>query len=274
MATYPIPPDEEDRLNLLHALNILDTPSEEAFDRMTRLVALILDVPIALVSLVDTDRQWFKSRIGIDENETPREVAFCAHAIAQTTPLIVTDTKQDSRFMSNALVTGNPNIRFYAGVPLRSIGGLAIGTLCAIDSKPRQLSPDEISILVDLAALVSKEMQMREVLLSHARSEQAIQAMEDIEARFRTIFERAGIGIAMVAPDGGWLRVNDALCQIVGYSQDELLKLTFQDITHPDDLDTDLSLLQQLINNDIDHYQLEKRYIAYSGEVEQPFRPT
>ena len=118
MATYPIPQDEAERLNLLHALNILDTPSEEAFDRITRLVAHILDVPIALVSLVDTDRQWFKSRIGIDANETPREVAFCAHAIAQTTPLIVTDTKQDSRFMSNALVTGNPNIRFYAGVPV------------------------------------------------------------------------------------------------------------------------------------------------------------
>ncbi|GJC07034.1 PAS domain S-box protein [Aeromonas taiwanensis] len=266
MATYPIPQDEAERLNLLHALNILDTPSEEAFDRITRLVAHILDVPIALVSLVDTDRQWFKSRIGIDANETPREVAFCAHAIAQTTPLIVTDTTQDSRFMSNALVTGNPNIRFYAGVPLRSIGGLSIGTLCAIDSKPRQLSPDEISILVDLAALVSKEMQMREaMLLSHARSEQAIQAMEDVEARFRAIFERAGVGIAMVAPDGGWLRVNDALCQIVGYSQDELIKLTFQDITHPDDLNTDLSLLQQLINNDIDHYQLEKRYITKSG---------
>ncbi|WP_270673151.1 sensor domain-containing diguanylate cyclase [Aeromonas sp. QDB01] len=266
MATYPTPPDEESRLKLLHALNILDTPSEEVFDRITRLVARILDVPIALVSLVDTERQWFKSRIGIDTNETPREVAFCAHAIAQTTPLIVTDTTQDSRFMSNALVTGNPNIRFYAGVPLRSIGGLSIGTLCAIDSKPRQLSPDEISILVDLTALVSKEMQMREaMLLSHARSEQAIQALEDVEARFRTIFERAGVGIAMVAPDGGWLRVNDALCQIVGYSQDELLKLTFQDITHPDDLDTDLSLLQQLINNDIDHYQLEKRYITKSG---------
>ncbi|WP_429174325.1 PAS domain S-box protein [Aeromonas salmonicida] len=266
MATYPIPPDEAERLHLLHALRILDTPSEEVFDRITRLVARILDVPIALVSLVDTDRQWFKSRIGIDVNETPRELAFCAHAIAQTSPLIVTDTTQDSRFMSNSLVTGDPNIRFYAGVPLRSIGGLSIGTLCAIDSKPRQLNPGEVSILVDLAALVSKEMQMREaMLLSHARSEQAIQAMEDVEARFRTIFERAGVGIAMVAPDGGWLRVNDALCQIVGYSQDELINLTFQDITHPDDLNTDLSLLQQLINDDIDHYQLEKRYITKSG---------
>ncbi|WP_429154104.1 PAS domain S-box protein [Aeromonas media] len=266
MATYPIPPDEAERLHLLHALRILDTPSEEVFDRITRLVARILDVPIALVSLVDTDRQWFKSRIGLDVNETPRELAFCAHAIAQTSPLIVTDTTQDSRFMSNALVTGDPNIRFYAGVPLRSIGGLSIGTLCAIDSKPRQLNPGEVSILVDLAALVSKEMQMREaMLLSHARSEQAIQAMEDVEARFRTIFERAGVGIAMVAPDGGWLRVNDALCQIVGYSQDELINLTFQDITHPDDLNTDLSLLQQLINDDIDHYQLEKRYITKSG---------
>ncbi|MFC3912820.1 PAS domain S-box protein [Pseudaeromonas sharmana] len=263
---YPILPDETERLNVLNALNLLDTPPEEVFDRITRLVSHVLDVPIALVSLIDADRQWFKSRVGLDVAETPRELAFCAHAIAQTTPMIVPDATQDMRFMDNALVTGNPNIRFYAGVPLRSSGGFPIGTLCAIDSKPRQLTRDETNILLDLAAVVSKEVQMREaMLLSHSRSEQAMQAIEVIEARFKTVFERAGVGIALVAPDGGWIRVNDALCQIVGYSQDELAKLTFQDITHPDDLGSDLSLLQQLVNDEIDRYQLEKRYLTKAG---------
>ena len=268
MTTYPIPPNENERLNVLHALNLLDTPPEEVFDRITRIVARVLDVPIALVSLVDTDRQWFKSRVGLDAIETPRELAFCAHAIVQTSPMIVPDATLDERFADNALVTSNPNIRFYAGVPLRSVSGLSIGTLCAIDSKPRKLNADEINILIDLAAVISKEVQMREaMILSQATSELAKKAVETIEARFRTVFERAGVGIALVAPDGGWLRVNDALCQIVGYSQDELVKLTFQDITHPDDLDSDLYLLRQLIDDEIDRYQLEKRYITKSGNT-------
>jgi diguanylate cyclase len=268
MTTYPIPPNENERLNVLHALNLLDTPPEEVFDRITRLVARVLDVPIALVSLVDTDRQWFKSRVGLDAIETPRELAFCAHAIVQTSPMIVPDATLDERFADNALVTSNPNIRFYAGVPLRSVSGLSIGTLCAIDSKPRKLNADEINILIDLAAVISKEVQMREaMILSQATSELAKKAVETIEARFRTVFERAGVGIALVAPDGGWLRINDALCQIVGYSQDELVKLTFQDITHPDDLDSDLYLLRQLIDDEIDRYQLEKRYITKSGNT-------
>lgn len=268
MNPYPIPPDETERLNLLHALDLLDTPAEPVFDRITRLVAQILNVQIALVSLVDTDRQWFKSRVGLEVSETPREVAFCAHTIMQTHPMIVTDATQDARFKENPLVTESPNIRFYAGIPLRTSGGLAIGTLCAIDSKPRQLSGDETSILIDLAELVNKEIQLREaVILARNQIAHSDQAIEAIEARFRTVFERAGVGIALVAPDGGWLRVNDALCQIIGYSEDELTKLTFQDITHPDDLDTDLYLLQQLINDEIDRYQLEKRYIHKNGNT-------
>ena len=268
MAPYPTPPDEAERLELLHALNLLDTPAEPVFDRITRLVAQILNVPIALVSLVDADRQWFKSRVGLEATETPREVAFCAHAITQTAPMIVVDATQDARFEDNPLVTGNPNIRFYAGVPLRSAGGLAIGTLCAIDSKPRQLSADETNILIDLAALVSKEVQLREaVILTRHQISHSAQAIEAVEARFRTVFERAGVGIALVAPDGGWIRVNEALCQIVGYSEDELIKLTFQDITHPDDLNTDLSLLRQLIDDEVDRYELEKRYLHKNGNI-------
>ena len=253
-------------MQLLHALDLLDTPAEPAFDRITRLAAQILRVPIALVSLVDTDRQWFKSRIGLDAKETPREVAFCAHAIMHSEPMVVTDATQDARFGNNPLVVGAPSIRFYAGVPIRSTSGLALGTLCAIDSTPRTLTEDEVSILISLAELISKEVQLREtVLLTRnqvTRSELAIQAAE---ARFQTVFERAGVGIALVAPDGGWINVNEALCQIVGYSRNELLQMTFQDITHGDDLDKDLSLLQQLIDDDIDRYELEKRYICKNG---------
>ena len=268
MTPYPIPPDEAERLKLLQALNLLDTPAEPAFDRITRLVAHILQVPIALVSLVDAERQWFKSRVGLETTETPRQVAFCTHAIMQSAPLIVEDATQDVRFSRNPLVTDNPQIRFYAGVPIRTSAGLAMGTLCAIDTEPRTLSQEEIHALIDLADIVSKEVQLRETILltrSHlTHSEKTVQA---VEARFRTVFERAGAGIALVAPDGGWLRVNDALCQIVGYSQEELAHMTFQDITHPDDLDSDLSMLQQLEAGEIESYELEKRYICKNGRI-------
>jgi GAF domain-containing protein len=222
MTTPPIPPDETERLNLLHVLNLLDTKAEPIFDRITRLVAHILKVPIVLISLVDADRQWFKSRVGLEATEITRADSFCAHAIMQTEPMIVEDATQDVRFKDNPLVTGNPNIRFYAGVPLRSSGGLAIGALCVIDSKPRRLSVDETNILIDLAELVSQEVQLREsVILSRNQMSHSERAIEAVEARFRTVFERAGVGIALLAPDGGWIRVNDALCQIVGYSQVE-----------------------------------------------------
>lgn len=268
MTTYPMPSNETERLNLLYILNLLDTQEEPVFDHITRMVAKILDVPIVLVSLVDADRQWFKSRVGLATTETPRELAFCAHTIIDTTPLIVTDTTLDARFKDNPLVTGDPHIRFYAGVPLRSSGGLAIGTLCAIDSKPRLLSEDETNILIDMAALLSREVQLREsVILIRNQMSHSEQAIEAVEARFRTVFERAGVGIALVAADGSWIRVNDALCQTLGYSQEELIKLTFVDITHPQDLDSDLYLLQQLIGNEIDRYQLEKRYINKSGNI-------
>ncbi len=266
MPTFPTPPDDTERVQLLHALDLLDTLAEPAFDRITSLVAQILHVPIALVSLVDANRQWFKSRVGLEATETPREFAFCAHTIMQSGPMIVTDATQDARFANNPLVTGDPSIRFYAGVPIRSSGGLALGTLCAIDSNPRTLSTDEVSILINLAGLISKEVQLREtVLLTRSQMDRSELAIQAVEARFHAAFERAGVGIALVAPDGGWINVNDALCQIVGYSREELVRLTFQEITHPEDLDTDLNLLKQLVSNEIDRYQLEKRFICKDG---------
>lgn len=262
------PANEYERIALLHALDLLDSPAEPSFDRITRLVARTLRVPIALVSLVDTNRQWFKSRVGLDTLETPREFAFCAHTVLQESPMVIGDASEDDRFAGNPLVTGDPNIRFYAGAPIFTCDGLVLGTLCAIDSQPRVLMQDEIDTLIDLADLVSKEIQQRETaLLARTHMERAKSEIELSESRFRSIFERSALGIALVAPDGGWISVNQSLCDIVGYSQAELLGLTFQDITHPQDLETDLSLMKQLVEGQIDHYQLEKRYFRKTGEV-------
>jgi phosphoribosyl 1,2-cyclic phosphodiesterase len=153
------PEDEEKRLAVLHRLGILDTAPEERFDRITRIAADAFGVPIAFVSLVDRDRQWFKSRIGVTVTETPREVSLCAHAILLGRPLIVTDTHQDVRFADNPLVVGDPLIRFYAGAPLRTKDGAALGSLCVIDTRPRQVDSHQIRLLQDLAGLVMAEIE-------------------------------------------------------------------------------------------------------------------
>jgi diguanylate cyclase (GGDEF)-like protein/PAS domain S-box-containing protein len=262
------PPDEFERRQLLKALDLLDTEEEEVFDRVTRLVSRLLKVPIALFSLVDGNRQWFKSRVGMDARETPREQAFCAHAILQDQPLVVTDATRDVRFADNPLVTGKPNIRFYAGVPIRSSGGLAIGTLCAIGDEARVLTADELFIMIDLADIVQKEVQYRERLAVAGRhmlhSEAVLNASE---ARFRSIFDLASIGIALVSPAGGWLSTNAALSQMLGYAPEELQRLSFQDVTHPDDLDKDLELPGRLQAGEVDQYQMEKRYIHKDGST-------
>ncbi|OUR64859.1 GGDEF domain-containing protein [Methylophaga sp. 42_25_T18] len=152
------PEDEHNRIRTLHSLNILDTPAEERFDRLTRLAKHLFNVPIAVVSLVDTDRQWFKSCLGMGPTETNRDISFCGHAILGDDIFLVPDASQDQRFSDNPLVTGTPNIRFYAGCPLSSLDGSKLGTLCIIDDKPRMFSLDEITALKDLAAMAEQEL--------------------------------------------------------------------------------------------------------------------
>jgi len=137
----------------------LDTEAEPRFDRITRLARAVARVPIALISLVDAQRQWFKSRQGLDQRETAREVSFCAHAILADEPLIVPDAREDARFAENPLVTGPPFVRFYAGHPIHAPGGARVGTLCVIDTQPRGLSSQEDAALADLAALVDAELE-------------------------------------------------------------------------------------------------------------------
>lgn len=155
-----LPIDETQRLLSLHSLKILDTPSEERYDRITRMAKRLFEVDICLVSLVDKDRQWFKSRQGLDACETSREISFCGHAILGDEPFIVSDTFEDERFADNPLVTSAPNIRFYAGCPIRNPDGFRIGTLCIIDSQPKTLDKDDVDALKDLAAMIEDEVKV------------------------------------------------------------------------------------------------------------------
>jgi diguanylate cyclase (GGDEF)-like protein len=152
------PKDELARMSVLKSLSILDTKPEERFDRITRMAKRLFSVPIVLVSIVDSDRQWFKSSMGLDVSETPRDISFCGHTILDDDIFVIENAIDDERFSDNPLVTGEPNIRFYAGCPIRSIAGLNIGTLCLIDNIPRQLSSEEKDILRDLAIMVEKEL--------------------------------------------------------------------------------------------------------------------
>lgn len=152
------PANEAVRVQVLHDLKLLDTAPEERFDRLTRLAKRLFNVPIALVTLVDKERQWFKSCVGLDTTETPRSVSFCAHAILRDELMLVPDAREDERFHDNPLVTGEPHIRFYAGYPLTVPSGNKMGTLCLIDTKPRDLDEEERALLRDLAGMAEQEL--------------------------------------------------------------------------------------------------------------------
>jgi len=160
---YPVPENENARVKSLRDLGVLDTPAEERFDRITRFANQLLGTPISLISLVDSDRQWFKSAQGLAVRETSRESSFCAHAIIQKNTFFVEDATKDERFKDNPLVTGSPNIRMYAGHPIEMENGLRIGTMCVIDRQPRQLTERETAILQNLAAWARTELRNLEL---------------------------------------------------------------------------------------------------------------
>lgn len=266
MLKPPKPLNEEARLRLLRSLDILDTPAEEVFDRVTRVLAQLLDVPIALVSLVDGSRQWVKSRVGTDLQETPRNVAFCAHAIHAEDMFLIEDTLADSRFDAHPLVVGSPHIRFYAGIPLRTADGLALGTLCAIDRRPRTLTPGMKSAFHDLASIVERELLQRAVTEQGKRvweEERLARARSD--ARFATIFRETPTGKIIVDLKGRFIEANPKFCQLTGYSADELTQLRFADITHPEDIGADRALAAELVAGTRTSYSVEKRYIHRDG---------
>ncbi len=158
MLHAPIPADDEARLQSLRELLILDTPPEERYDRLVEFAASEFDVPMALISLVDRHRQWFKARVGLDACETSREISFCGHAITQDQLFEVQNALQDPRFADNPLVVGAPHIRSYLGAPLVLPGGARIGTLCLLDTRPREFDAMDRAILGTLRDLVVAEL--------------------------------------------------------------------------------------------------------------------
>jgi anti-sigma regulatory factor (Ser/Thr protein kinase) len=157
--------NEKVRVQALHSYKILDTDPERAFDDLTVLASHICETPIALISLIDTDRQWFKSRVGVNITETPREVAFCNKAIQQSDLFVVPDATKDPRFSSNPLVVNDPKIRFYAGAPFTSSSGYPLGTLCVVDMVPRELSAGQKNALRALSRQVQAQLELRRNLL-------------------------------------------------------------------------------------------------------------
>jgi PAS domain S-box-containing protein len=422
-----------DRLAALRSLALLDSPTEHAFDRLTRLASKLLRVPVSLVSLVDADRQFFKSSVGLaepwaSERETPLSHSFCQHVVAESAPLIISDASKHPLVQANLAIT-DLGVVAYAGIPLTTTDGYALGSFCAIDTVPRAWTAEEISILEDLAASAMTEIELRRDILAREKVEAALrQTNDDLECRvmertaelaalndqlqaeiaertrveyalrsselrfrsvaqsatdaivaadshgiivywnqaaslmfgygedevvgqsltmlmpsryraahdhglhrmvrtgeprvightvelhgqrhdgtefpielslstwtaddarfftaiirdttervraadalrasqhrFQSAFDDAPIGMALVAPDGQWLRVNHALCAIVGYTEDEMLRGSFQMITHPDDLDADLAAVEQVLAGSLRTYQMEKRYIHKDG---------
>ncbi len=168
----PLPPNEDARLAVLREYDILDTAAEQAFDDIALIASHICGTPIALVSLVDADRQWFKARVGMEAAETPRDQAFCAHTILKPAEnLVVPDATKDNRFADSQLVTYYPSIRFYAGAPLVTPGGHAVGALCVIDRKPRQLEEPQLKALSALSRQVSALLELRRERAALKRAE-------------------------------------------------------------------------------------------------------
>ncbi|OKH28824.1 GAF domain-containing protein [Chroogloeocystis siderophila] len=234
----PLPSNEEARLKALYEYKILDTAPEQAFDDLTRLASQICETPIAAVSLVDSDRQWFKSKVGLDASETSREVAFCAHTILQSDLFVVPDAQQDMRFSNNPLVTSSPQIRFYAGAPLITSEDVAVGSLCAIDYKPRNLTPEQQEALEILGRQVVTQLNLRrnvamleEALRQREETEKALRASEE---QYRSLLDLSSETIA-VHIEGKIEYINAAGARLLSaVTPEKLIGKRFLDFVHPD----------------------------------------
>ncbi|MBA2964401.1 MULTISPECIES: response regulator [Ramlibacter] len=221
-----IPADDAQRVDDLCRLQVLDTEPEGRFDRITRTAARTFAVPIALVSLVDTDRQWFKSRLGLDATETPRRLSFCAHAILDEGAFVIPDAAADPRFADHPAVTGAPHVRFYAGMPLHGAAGHRVGTLCLVDHRPRTFGPGDEQALADLAGWAELELNVYTI-------GQATAVAREKEERLQAVLDTAGDGVVTLGVDGRIVLVNPAASQMFGRAAGALVGTPVMDLVAP-----------------------------------------
>jgi PAS domain S-box-containing protein len=257
-----------DRLAALRHTALLDTPPEEGFDRLTRMASRLLGTPIALVSLVAEDRQFFKSAIGLPEpwasrREAPLSFSFCAQVVSTGEQLVVEDARRHPLLRHSTAIRELGWVA-YAGVPLVTRDGQTVGSFSVVDRMPRLWSERDIALLKDLAASAVTEIELRREM---ARRRQAEQGRRETEEQFNSTFEQSGIGMGVISSDGRWLRVNQALCEMLGATPDELVGFPAETRTHPDDVSADREAIRLLLAGEARAYTVEKRYLTRSGEL-------
>jgi|GEM_PF-525578 len=263
--TAPTPANEAKRLEALRYFGILDTPAEEAFDDITKLASEICNTPIALISLVDTNRQWFKSKVGLNVSETARDIAFCAHAIHQKEILVIPDTTHDSRFAQNPLVVDNPNIRFYAGAPLISSDNFALGTLCVIDRFPRDLSKFQLEALERLART---SIRLIEMFRDKHDLAERISMEAKIRSRVSIATKAANIGVWEWNLKDNSLLWDEEMYRLYGISQNSFHGVyeAWANGLHPDDRERATAEVQKAAK-DAGKFDTTFRVVWPSGEI-------
>jgi PAS domain S-box-containing protein len=254
-----VPVDEAERLVALHRLGLLDTPPSAAFDGVTRLAQAALQVPILCVSLIDQNRVWFKSRIGLAVRETPRRGSLCDQVVWAREPLIVRDAAADARFANDPLVAGPQHIRSYLGIPLFTRDRQPMGTLCAMDTEVRAFGEVEQVVLSEFAKIAEDLLSAKELA---AKSDGVLQYAMEREKLFRDTFEQAPVGIVHTSLHGLILRMNQRACALLGYSPAELRELSIPSITHPEDLQQNIREFKRTLAGEIESYRLEQRLLA------------
>jgi PAS domain S-box-containing protein len=252
------PANEVQRLDFLESCQILDTAPESTFDRITDWISRVLGVPIALVSLVDADRQWFKSRVGLEATQTPRSLSFCGHVVADGATLVVEDATSDERFADNPLVLDAPHVRFYAGAPLRTREGLVLGTLCAIDTKSRSLSAADLELLEILADQVTAHLEAR------AQGSRLAQRERELESQ-RAFFQLSLDLLCTITSDFRFELLNPVWHSVLGWTLDELRESTVIERIHPADLKRVMAEAERLLRDNATTVGFETRFAHKDG---------